>query len=116
MHSVDDSDGTAAGRTISTLSSREIYLNRWMRVREDEILRSTAEGIYGVVEKEDGAIILPIDEGRVWLVGQFRYTIQKQTPPPFHHQALNSTATTHHHKAMKRARIVVTTAGRKQYW
>ncbi len=80
MHSVDDSDGTAAGRTISTLSSREIYLNRWMRVREDEILRSNGQkGIYGVVEKEDGAIILPIDEGRVWLVEQFRYTIQERT-------------------------------------
>jgi 8-oxo-dGTP pyrophosphatase MutT (NUDIX family) len=50
-----------------------------MRVREDEILRSNgSKGIYGVVEKEDGAIILPIDQGRVWLVEQFRYTIQER--------------------------------------
>ncbi len=48
-------------------------------MREDEILRSNGEkGIYGVVEKHDGAIILPIDEGRVWLVEQFRYTIQER--------------------------------------
>jgi ADP-ribose pyrophosphatase len=68
-----------AGRTITTLSSREVYRNHWMRVREDEILRSNgARGIYGVVEKEDGAIILPIDQGRVWLVEQFRYTIQER--------------------------------------
>jgi 8-oxo-dGTP pyrophosphatase MutT (NUDIX family) len=69
-----------AGRTITTLSSREVYRNHWMRLREDEILRSNGEkGIYGVVEKHDGAIILPIDEGRVWLVEQFRYTIQERT-------------------------------------
>jgi len=67
------------GRTITTLSSREVYRNQWMRVREDQILRSNGKrGIYGVVEKEDCAIILPIDKGRVWLVEQFRYTIQER--------------------------------------
>jgi 8-oxo-dGTP pyrophosphatase MutT (NUDIX family) len=77
MHSVDDSDGPDADRAIATLSSREVYRNRWMRVREDEILRSSGQkGIYGVVEKHDGAIILPIEAGRIWLVEQFRYTIQ----------------------------------------
>jgi len=61
---------------ITTLSSREVYRNHWMRLREDRILRSNgAEGIYAVVEKEDSAIILPIDQGRVWLVEQFRYAI-----------------------------------------
>ena len=65
-----------AGRTITTLSSREVYRNQWMRLREDEILRSNGKrGIYGVVEKEDAAIILPVDNGQVWLVEQFRYTI-----------------------------------------
>ena len=48
-------------------------------MREDNILRSNGQkGIYGVVEKEDGAIILPVDDGRVWLVEQFRYTIQQR--------------------------------------
>jgi len=50
-----------------------------MRLREDEILRSNGEkGIYSVVEKADAAIVLPIDKGRVWLVEQFRYTIQQR--------------------------------------
>ena len=67
------------GRSIDTLASREVYRNHWMRVREDEILRSNGKtGIYGVVEKDDAAIILPIDQGRVWLVEQFRYTIQER--------------------------------------
>ena len=65
--------------SITTLSSREVYRNHWMRVREDEILRSTGDkGIYGVVEKHDAAIILPIDDGRIWLVEQFRYTIEER--------------------------------------
>jgi ADP-ribose pyrophosphatase len=75
------------GRTIATLSSREVYRNHWMRLREDQILRSNGEkGIYGVVEKHDAAIILPLDlcagqepgQGRVWLVEQFRYTIEER--------------------------------------
>jgi ADP-ribose pyrophosphatase len=68
-----------AGQTITTLSSREVYRNPWMRLREDEILRSNGKrGIYGVVEKDDAAIILPVDNGRVWLVEQYRYTIEER--------------------------------------
>ena len=69
----------AEDSAITTLASREVYRNHWMLLREDEILRSNGErGIYGVVEKEDAAIILPIDRGRIWLVEQFRYTIQER--------------------------------------
>ncbi|MGA2754103.1 MAG: NUDIX hydrolase [Terracidiphilus sp.] len=79
MYPAHDHPGQSDDRTIATLSSREVYRNRWMRVREDEILRSNGQkGIYGVVEKHDGAIILPIEDGRVWLVEQFRYTIQER--------------------------------------
>ncbi len=80
MYPVDDSGDPGAGHAIMTLSSREVYRNRWMRVREDEILRSNGQkGVYGVVEKEDGAIIIPIDGDRIWLVEQYRYTIQERT-------------------------------------
>lgn len=72
-------------QSITTLSTREVYTNPWMRVREDRILRSNGEpGIYGVVDKDDSAIILPLDleadggNGRVWLVEQFRYTVQQR--------------------------------------
>jgi 8-oxo-dGTP pyrophosphatase MutT (NUDIX family) len=75
MNSVE----SGAGRTITTLSSREVYRNHWLRLREDEILRSNGhKGIYGVVEKDDAAIILPVDRGQVWLVEQFRYTIEER--------------------------------------
>lgn len=75
MHPVQN----ATSPSITTLSSREVYRNRWLRVREDEILRSNGQrGIYGVIDKDECAIILPIDDGRVWLVEQFRYTIQER--------------------------------------
>jgi len=65
--------------TITTLSSREVYRNHWMRVREDEILRSNGEkGLYGVVEKDDAAIIIPIENDHIWLVEQYRYTIRER--------------------------------------
>jgi len=75
----DSADLRASGASITTLSSREVYRNPWMRLREDEILRSNGKkGIYGVVEKDEAAIILPIDGDRIWLVEQFRYAIQEQ--------------------------------------
>ncbi|WP_420236532.1 NUDIX domain-containing protein [Telmatobacter bradus] len=65
--------------TIATLSSREVYRNHWMRVHEDQILRSNGKpGIYGVVEKDESAIILPIDGDRIWLVEQYRYAIKQR--------------------------------------
>jgi ADP-ribose pyrophosphatase len=75
----DKPDAPAIPPSITTLASREIYRNRWMRLREDEILRSDGKkGIYGVVEKDEAAIILPIDGDHVWVVEQFRYTIQER--------------------------------------
>jgi len=78
------SDKPPVGHSITTLASREVYANPWLSVREDQILRSNGRpGIYGVVDKHDCAIILPIDidaddgKGRVWLVEQFRYTVQE---------------------------------------
>ena len=71
--------------SITTLSSRDVYVNPWMRVREDQVLRSNGHtGIYGVVEKDDAAIILPLEpefdggKGRIWLVEQFRYSVQQR--------------------------------------
>ena len=62
--------------SIRVLSSREVYRNKWLCVREDQVERSNgARGIYGVVDKEDCAIILPIDDDTIYLIEQFRYTV-----------------------------------------
>ncbi|MGF1751537.1 MULTISPECIES: NUDIX domain-containing protein [Vibrio] len=47
-----------------------------MTVREDQIEReSGTEGIYGVVEKPDCAVIIAIDNGYIHLVQQYRYSV-----------------------------------------
>jgi ADP-ribose pyrophosphatase len=64
---------------IRTLSSREVYRNPWLRLREDEIERNNgALGLYAVVDKDDCAVILPINGDRIYLIEQFRYTIQQR--------------------------------------
>ena len=61
-HSTLAWDNNAISMSIRTLSTREIYRNPWLRLREDEIERSNgAKGIYSVVDKDDCAIILPIE-------------------------------------------------------
>ena len=62
---------------MQTLSSRTVYKNRWMTVVEDRILRSDGkEGIYGVVEKPDFAVIVAVIEDRLVLVNQYRYPVK----------------------------------------
>ena len=64
----------------TTLGSRPIYENSWIAVREDQVLRPDGKpGIYGVVHFKSRAIgVLPVDdEGRIWLVGQHRYTLNQ---------------------------------------
>jgi ADP-ribose pyrophosphatase len=65
--------------SIRTLSSREVYRNHWLRLREDQIERSNgAQGIYSVVDKDDCAAIIPLEGDTVYLIEQFRYTIQQR--------------------------------------
>ena len=48
-------------RENKTISSREVYRNKWTRVREDVIERANGErGIYGVIDKDPACIIIPI--------------------------------------------------------
>lgn len=59
----------------TTLSSREVYKNRWMRLREDEIERASGQkGLYSVVEKPTFAIVIATDGHHVYMVEQYRYT------------------------------------------
>lgn len=60
------------------LTSREIYANPWIRVREDQVLRPDgSQGIYGVIHYKNLAVgVVAIDaQGRVILVGQHRYPL-----------------------------------------
>jgi 8-oxo-dGTP pyrophosphatase MutT (NUDIX family) len=57
---------------MRVVSSRVVYENRWMRVHED---RLEGGGLYGWVEKPPAALIVPVQDGWVWLVEQFRYPL-----------------------------------------
>ena len=62
--------------SIETLSTRTVYENRWLRVREDAIRREDgSEGVHAVVEKRDAAVVVPWDGERVHLVGQVKHPI-----------------------------------------
>jgi 8-oxo-dGTP pyrophosphatase MutT (NUDIX family) len=64
------------GVHLQTLRSRIVYQNRWMTVREDDIRRADgSSGIFGVVEKPDAALVIPVENGRVHMVQQFKYAV-----------------------------------------
>ena len=61
-----------------TRGSREVYVNPWIRVREDHVIRADGrDGIYGVVEFQNYALgVVPVtDDGDTFLIGQWRYPL-----------------------------------------
>lgn len=63
-----------------TLSARTAYENPWIRVEHRDVQNpSGGAGIYGVVHFKNTAVgIVPLDtNGDTWLVGQYRYTLER---------------------------------------
>ena len=61
---------------IRTVSTKVVYENPWMRVREDAIERPGGRpGTYAVIEKPQAALVIPFDGEHLHLVGQWRYTV-----------------------------------------
>jgi 8-oxo-dGTP pyrophosphatase MutT (NUDIX family) len=61
---------------IERLSSREVYRNNWLTLREDDIRRPDGStGIYSVIDKPPYALVIPRDGDRFHLVEQFRYPL-----------------------------------------
>lgn len=64
----------------TTITSREVYSNKWIRVTEHDVLNPAGgKGIYGKVHFKNKAIgIIPVDkDDNTWLVGQYRYTLNE---------------------------------------
>ncbi|MBD7957009.1 NUDIX hydrolase [Microbacterium sp. Sa4CUA7] len=63
--------------TWQTRASREVYRNRWIRVREDDVTGPAGDGIYGVVEMRHPAVfVVAVDaDDLVCLVEIDRYTV-----------------------------------------
>lgn len=65
---------------IETLSSRVIYQNQWMTLKEDRILRGDGnEGVYSTIEKPDFVVILPVQDTHIYVVEQYRYPLKART-------------------------------------
>lgn len=64
---------------ITTLTTRQAYRNRWLAVREDTVRRADgSDGLYGVVERPDFAIVVPFQDGCITFVEQYRYPIGRR--------------------------------------
>lgn len=67
-------------KTWKTLSSKEIYNNKWIQVVEHQVINPAGgNGIYGKVHFKNKAIgIVALDkDNNTWLVGQWRYTLDE---------------------------------------
>src|SRR5262245_36021929 len=65
---------------IRRLSTRVVYENRWMTVREDQIERlDGSRGIYSVIEKNDFALVIPAENGGFHLVEEYRDPIGRRS-------------------------------------
>ncbi len=64
---------------IRQLSTRDVYRNPWLTLREDEIeFPDGSHGVYTVIDKPDFAVVLPWENGGFWLVQQFRYPVGRR--------------------------------------
>jgi 8-oxo-dGTP pyrophosphatase MutT (NUDIX family) len=64
----------SAVRPPRVSSTRVVYENRWMRLREDEVERADGSpGMYAYVQKARSAIVVAIEDGHVWLTEQYRH-------------------------------------------
>jgi len=65
---------------MRTTSSREVYRNPWIRVREDAVERDDGStGVYGVVEREHFGLVVPAERDGFWLVEQFRHPLGRRS-------------------------------------
>ncbi|HSW91659.1 MAG TPA: NUDIX hydrolase [Candidatus Saccharimonadales bacterium] len=60
-----------------TISSKTVYENPWMRVREDAVIRPDGtDGIYGVMESKDSVVIVTLNkDNEVYLIRSFNYPV-----------------------------------------
>jgi 8-oxo-dGTP pyrophosphatase MutT (NUDIX family) len=62
---------------VEQRGSRTVFANAWVRLTEDEIVRSDGStGEYAVLHAPDFAVVLPFDGERFHLVEQYRYPVR----------------------------------------
>ena len=65
---------------MRTTSSREVYRNPWLRLREDLIeYDDGSPGVYSVVERADFGLVIPAERDGFWLVEQYRHPLGRRS-------------------------------------
>ncbi len=71
---------TEAQPVIRQVSSRVVYRNAWMTVREDAIERPDGSpGLYGYVVRPDFVLIVPEEDDGFHIVEEYRYPIGRRS-------------------------------------
>jgi 8-oxo-dGTP pyrophosphatase MutT (NUDIX family) len=66
--------------SIKTVSSRVVYENPWLSLREDRIEHADGSpGLYSVVDKPDFAVVIALENDGFHLVEQYRYPIGERS-------------------------------------
>jgi 8-oxo-dGTP pyrophosphatase MutT (NUDIX family) len=61
------------------ISSREVYKNPWMSLREDIVIKDWKEWLFGVTTYWEGTAILALDdENNVYLVEEYKYALGRE--------------------------------------
>ncbi len=62
------------------ISTKKIYENPWISVREDSVIRSSwKEWIFGVVTAKDGSTVIAIDEeNNIYITNEYHYAIAER--------------------------------------
>ena len=65
----------------TVLASREEYVNRWIRVREDQVIRpGGTHGSFGIVDMKPGSSVLALTTSYdAYLVSEFKYGIARNS-------------------------------------
>lgn len=72
-------DAEGAHNPWTVVSTKKVYENNWISVREDAVVQPDGErGIYGVVHFRNIAIgVLAVEDEFIYLVGQYRYPLER---------------------------------------
>ena len=70
--------------SVRTVSSRVVYANPWISLREDKIEHADGSpGLYSVVDKPDFALVIPLEDkgggAGFHLVEQYRYAVSRRS-------------------------------------
>jgi len=65
---------------MRTVTSREVYTNPWLTLREDQVERvDGSRGLYSVVDAHDFAVVVPFEDDGFHLVEQYRYPVRARS-------------------------------------